>query len=48
MEGMVEGLVGTLSGETKNIDVTFPVRPTGPGAALSGKKTVFEVRTLME
>ena len=43
MEGMAEGLVGALGGETKNIEVTFPIRPTGPGAALSGKKTVFEV-----
>jgi len=43
MEGMAEGLVGALNGDTKEIQVTFPIRPSGPGAALSGKKTIFEV-----
>merc|ERR1711871_574257 len=46
MEGMAEGLFGSLAGETKNIEVTFPTRPSGPGAALSGKKAMFEVDIL--
>ena len=43
MPGMVEGLVGALAGETREIPVTFPIRPTGPGAAFSGKEAIFEV-----
>lgn len=46
MEGMAEGLFGSVAGETKNIEVTFPTRPSGPGAALSGKKAMFEVDIL--
>jgi FKBP-type peptidyl-prolyl cis-trans isomerase (trigger factor) len=43
MEGMIESLVGAVAGETKNVNVKFPVRPSGPGAALSGKEAIFEV-----
>ena len=46
MDGMVEGLVGSLAGETKQVVVKFPVRPSGPGAALSGKEAIFEVQVL--
>ncbi len=46
MDGMTEGLIGSVAGERKNIEVTFPVRPSGPGAALSGKQAVFEVDIL--
>ena len=38
MEGMVDGLVGATKGEVRQIAVTFPVRPSGPGAKLSGKE----------
>jgi trigger factor len=46
MDGMIEGLVGALAGETKTVVVKFPVRPSGPGAALSGKEAVFDVKVL--
>lgn len=46
MEGMIEGLVGSQNGETKKIVVKFPVRPSGPGAALSGKEAIFEVEIM--
>jgi len=46
MEGMVEGLVGAKAGDVKSIKVKFPVRPSGPGAALSGKEALFEVTVL--
>lgn len=46
MPGMVESLVGSKAGEDRNIDITFPARPSGPGAALSGKEAVFEVKVL--
>jgi trigger factor len=44
MDGMIEGLVGAIAGETKRVFVKFPIRPSGPGAALSGKEAVFEVK----
>ena len=43
MEGLVEGLVGVKPGETRLVKITFPIRPSGPGAALSGKLAIFEV-----
>ena len=43
MEGMVEGLVGVKTGEMRSVKIKFPVRPSGPGAALSGKEAIFEV-----
>lgn len=43
MEGMVEGLVGVKAGETRPVNIKFPVRPSGPGAALSGKEAIFDV-----
>ncbi len=43
MEGFVEGLTGALVGDKRNINVKFPTRPSGPGAALSGKEAVFDV-----
>lgn len=43
MEGLVEGLVGTKAGQTKSVKIKFPVRPSGPGAALSGKDAIFDV-----
>lgn len=43
MPGMVESLVGGQTGEKKLINITFPKRPSGPGAALSGKEALFEV-----
>lgn len=43
MPGLVEGLVGAKAGDTRTIRVQFPVRPTGAGAALSGKKAMFDV-----
>ena len=43
MEGMIEALVGCKAGETKMVPVTFPIRPSGPGAALSGKEALFQV-----
>lgn len=46
MDGMIEGLVGSIAGETKRVFVKFPVRPSGPGAALSGKDAVFEVKVI--
>lgn len=46
MPGMVESLVGSVMGDTRRIEVTFPVRPTGPGAALSGKQAIFDIEVL--
>jgi len=46
MEGLVEGIEGLTAGATKSIEVKFPVRPGGVGAALSGKETIFEVEVL--
>ena len=46
MEGMVEALVGATAGETRSVAVKFPIRPTGPGAALSGKDATFEVQVV--
>lgn len=43
MEGMIEALVGCKAGETKMVPVTFPIRPSGPGATLSGKEALFQV-----
>lgn len=43
MEGLVEGLVGVQAGETRPVKIVFPIRPSGPGAALSGKQAIFEV-----
>lgn len=43
MEGLVEGLIGTKAGEARTINVKFPPRPSGPGAALSGKEAIFEI-----
>lgn len=34
--GLVEALVGTCRGDSRSVDVTFPNRTAGPGAALSG------------
>jgi trigger factor len=46
MDGLIEGLVGSRAGDEKTLPVTFPHRPTGPGAALSGKQTIFDVTVL--
>mmetsp|Transcript_15459 Transcript_15459/g.25754 ORF Transcript_15459/g.25754 Transcript_15459/m.25754 type:complete len:527 (+) Transcript_15459:107-1687(+) len=46
MPGMVESIVGGQKGDVKKVDVTFPPRPSGPGAALSGKEAVFDVEIL--
>lgn len=43
MEGLVEGIIGGSAGETKTIVVKFPTRPSGAGAALSGKEAIFEI-----
>ena len=36
MDGLIEGLVGSQVGDTRSIDIKFPIKPTGPGAAMSG------------
>lgn len=46
MEGLIEGVVGAITGDVREISVKFPPRPTGPGAALSGKEALFEVSVL--
>jgi len=46
MEGLIEGIEGSLAGETKTVAIQFPVRPGGAGAALSGKSALFEVDVL--
>jgi len=46
MDGMIEGLEGAQTGQTRKINVKFPVRPSGPGAALSGKEALFEVEVI--
>jgi len=43
MDGMIDGLVGVQSGDQRDVEITFPRRDQGPGAALSGKKAIFEV-----
>jgi FKBP-type peptidyl-prolyl cis-trans isomerase (trigger factor) len=46
MEGFSEGLLGVQVGDLRQVPVKFPVRPSGPGAALSGKDAVFEVHDM--
>jgi hypothetical protein len=46
MPGMVEGIVGAGKGDLRTIEVIFPTRPTGPGAALSGKTALFELEVI--
>lgn len=46
MDGLIEGLMGCKQGDVKEVAVTFPVRPSGPGAALSGKEAIFELSVL--
>lgn len=46
MDGLIEGLVGCQINDVKEIMVTFPIRPKGPGSALSGKSAVFEVSVI--
>ena len=46
MPGLIDGIVGTKGGETRNINVQFPVRPSGAGAALSGKKAIFDIEVI--
>lgn len=46
MPGLIDGIVGAKGGETRNINVQFPVRPGGAGAALSGKKAVFDIEVI--
>lgn len=46
MEGLIEGLVGSQVGDVKSIPITFPIKPSGPGAAMSGQKALFEVAVL--
>ena len=46
MAGFVEGLTGSKKGDKKVINVTFPPRPSGPGAVLSNKQAVFDVEVL--
>jgi trigger factor len=43
MEGLIEGVVGAKAGEQRSVTVKFPVRPSGPGAALSGKEAIFDI-----
>jgi len=43
MDGLIEGLVGCQAGDERALEVTFPQRTGGPGAALSGKQAIFEV-----
>jgi trigger factor len=45
-DGMIDNLVGALNGDTRDCPVKFPIRPTGPGAVLSGKEALFEVSVL--
>ena len=40
----MEALIGGKAGETKNVPIRFPIRDRGPGAALSGKEAIFQVR----
>ena len=44
MPGLVEGLVGVKTGETRDISVTFPPRSSAP--QLAGKAAIFEVECL--
>lgn len=44
MPGLVEGLMGTTKGETRDIKVTFPPRSSAP--ELAGKEAIFEVEVL--
>lgn len=46
MDGLIEGLVDCQINDVKDIKVTFPVRPKGPGSALSGKSAIFEVSVI--
>jgi hypothetical protein len=41
MPGLVEALVGTAIGDTRTVDVTFPQRTAGPGAALAGTRVLI-------
>jgi FKBP-type peptidyl-prolyl cis-trans isomerase (trigger factor) len=43
MEGFAEALIGSAAGDERLVNVKFPVRPSGPGAVLSGKDAVFDV-----
>ena len=47
MEGFAEALVGAKAGDYRAVEVKFPVRPSGPGAALSGKEAIFDVCTVL-
>lgn len=38
MDGLIEGLVDCQINDVKSIEVKFPIRPKGPGAALSGRR----------
>lgn len=37
MDGLIEGLLGSQTGETKSIVIKFPIKSAGPGAAMSGQ-----------
>lgn len=43
MEGFTEAIIGAKAGDARTVSVKFPVRPSGAGAALSGKDAVFDV-----
>lgn len=44
--GIVEALVGVKAGDKRNAVITFPKRASGPGAALSSKRAVFDFEVL--
>jgi len=39
MDGLIEGLLGCQTAETKSIVIKFPIKTAGPGAAMSGQLT---------
>ena len=39
MDGLIEGLLGCQTAETKSIVIKFPIKTAGPGAAMSGPLT---------
>jgi len=46
MDSLIEGLVGSRVGDLRSIPITFPIKPSGPGAVMSGKEAIFEVEVL--
>ena len=48
MPGMVEELVGCCIGDSRSVEVTFPNRTAGPGAAMAGERLmVYDLVVLL-